>query len=635
MAIYHYSVQVISRSQGRSAVAAAAYRSGENLVDDRTNETKYYHRTVQPETAIFAPENSPEWVRDRERLWNEVEKAEKRKDAQLCREINVALPNELTRDQQRELLKNFVQDQFVQKGMIADVAIHRDDKDNPHAHIMLTMREIDEDGFGKKNRDWNRKEELEKGREEWANYANRALEKNGQEERITHLSHEARGLEQLPTVHLGHTVNAMEKRGVQTERGNVNREREEYNRVVADLQKYREEKQAILEKQKAEKLITPAEKVNLQKAENLLKAPVNLPNIEQRREQLNKWENRLDDQYSSIQQKAEDFRTVQNHFEVLSSTKKENEKLHAELKDIKWNPFKAKENKQLKEQYEQAISRNDKAIEHHENKIQHYGEKLGFTDEKDFLNKRDQFQDERPGLIEQNQKQRKAIQVQHDILNKAENAYKNAFVRQVASNYPERPEMQYMKYSEAQKLNNLNNQYGKPIPVETIEKTLHSRKQEVQRLQGEINRVESNTLRLQRAGNYLKEYEKHDAVVKKYENNPLLKGKMLISKSAKHEYDHAVTARSNYQDLMKKEGITGRPDFEKQVNILDKMESKVPEFKGAIQSQERGTGLLDAVMKGVEQAGREMQKEQARQERERQRANGKGKNRTNFYDRER
>ena len=154
MAIYHLSMQIISRSKGQSAVASASYRSGEKLVDERTSETKFYVRDVQPETMILAPSNSPDWVQDRNSLWNEVEKIEKRKDSQLAREMNIALPKELSNEQQKELISNFVQSEFVDKGMIADVAIHRDDKENPHAHVMLTMRTIDENGFGKKNRDW-------------------------------------------------------------------------------------------------------------------------------------------------------------------------------------------------------------------------------------------------------------------------------------------------------------------------------------------------------------------------------------------------------------------------------------------------------------------------------------------------
>ena len=157
MAIYHFSAQMISRSKGQSAVAAAAYRSGERLKDERTNERKFYKREVKPETMILAPSQAPEWVQNRNRLWNEVEASETRKNSQVAREINIALPRELSKPEQIELIRGYVQKEFVEQGMIADVAIHRDDQENPHAHVMLTTREISEEGFTVKNRDWNKK----------------------------------------------------------------------------------------------------------------------------------------------------------------------------------------------------------------------------------------------------------------------------------------------------------------------------------------------------------------------------------------------------------------------------------------------------------------------------------------------
>ena len=301
MAIYHFSAQVISRGRGQSAVAAAAYRSGDILTDERTGETKCYKRDVQPDTMILAPSHAPEWVYDRECLWNTVEQTEKRKDAQLAREMNVALPVELSKDQQKELICEYVQKQFVDHGMIADLAIHRDDVNNPHAHIMLTTRDITADGFGPKNREWNNRELLNEWREQWADHTNKALEREGIQERISHLSHEARGLEVLPTVHLGHVAHSMEKRGVESDRGNMNREREEYNRVVVDLQTYREEKKALEQeiarkqeqKQQVEHFNTPEERVHLQQAAKILKTEPTLSNIAERNEQINKWEERV------------------------------------------------------------------------------------------------------------------------------------------------------------------------------------------------------------------------------------------------------------------------------------------------------------------------------------------------------
>ncbi|MDR7319648.1 MobQ family relaxase [Brevibacillus nitrificans] len=261
MAIYHFSAQVISRSQGRSVVAAAAYRAGERLEDERYGQTHDYTKKSVSERAIAAPANAPAWAKDREQLWNAVEAAEKRKDAQLCREINVALPRELSAAQQRELLSTFVSKEFVSRGMVADVAIHRDNPENPHAHIMLTMREITSEGFGKKVREWNDKELLETWRAEWANYANRGLERAGYSERIDHRSLEAQGSDRLPTVHEGPHVRQMESRGIQTDRGDLNRAVAEYNGLVVSLEAYRKEKHALV-KERAEK--APVEPVESQ-----------------------------------------------------------------------------------------------------------------------------------------------------------------------------------------------------------------------------------------------------------------------------------------------------------------------------------------------------------------------------------
>lgn len=147
-------MQISSRSAGKSSVAMAAYRSGERLTDDRTGEIKQYRpRAIEPETAILVPKHAPEWVYNRQRLWNEVELIEKQSNAQLCREFNIALPVELSKEQQQILVAKFVQEQFVDRGMVADIGIHRDDPGNPHFHVMLTMRPFNEDGtWGNKSR---------------------------------------------------------------------------------------------------------------------------------------------------------------------------------------------------------------------------------------------------------------------------------------------------------------------------------------------------------------------------------------------------------------------------------------------------------------------------------------------------
>lgn len=252
MAIYHLSAKVISRAGGRSSVAAAAYRTAGRLRDERQGlEHDYSRKGGVVHAEIMAPENAPGWMRDRDQLWNAVEAVEKRRDAQLAREIEVALPRELDHDEHLELLRGFVQREFVDRGMIADVAVHegiaRDGLGQPHAHIMLTMRELIGEGFGKKDRSWNAPDLLKGWREAWARDANAALERAGRSERIDHRSLDAQraeakqlveqarecGQEELalkfekkvvelsrePEPKIGPTANAQEKRGIVTERG--------------------------------------------------------------------------------------------------------------------------------------------------------------------------------------------------------------------------------------------------------------------------------------------------------------------------------------------------------------------------------------------------------------------------------
>ena len=182
MATFRLSASVVKRSAGRSATAAAAYRSGEQLHDLRIDRVfDYTRRRGVLHSEILTPENTPDWMRDRAQLWNAVEAVEKRKDAQLAREVLISLPHELTRQQRIDLVRDFCREEFVAHGMIADFSVHspdrKGDERNHHAHIMLTMRVVTGEGFGKKARDWNSTEQLEQWRADWADALNRTLEK--------------------------------------------------------------------------------------------------------------------------------------------------------------------------------------------------------------------------------------------------------------------------------------------------------------------------------------------------------------------------------------------------------------------------------------------------------------------------
>ena len=200
MAIYHLRATMISRSAGRSATAAAAYRSAELIVDQRTGLAfDYRARGGVDHVETLAPADAPSWVQDRAALWNAVELAETRKNSQVAREVRVALPCELDAAQRLQLVRDFCQREFVDRGMVADIALHapgrEGDERNHHAHILLTTREIGPEGFTTKNRDWNAKELLEGWREAWARDTNHALERCGAETRVDHRTLEAQRVE--------------------------------------------------------------------------------------------------------------------------------------------------------------------------------------------------------------------------------------------------------------------------------------------------------------------------------------------------------------------------------------------------------------------------------------------------------
>jgi len=223
MAIYHFSAKVISRANGSSALAAAAYRSASRLNDERLDRHHdFSNKAGVVHSEVMLPEGAPEHLSDREKLWNAVEAAEKRIDAQLAREIEFAIPREMTQEQGIELARDFVREEFVDRGMIADLNVHwdigADGLAKPHAHIMLTMREVSEDGFGPKNREWNRTDLLEKWRERWSDHVNQRLAELDIDARVDHRSLEAQGIDLEPQHKIGPAASRMVAQGVASER---------------------------------------------------------------------------------------------------------------------------------------------------------------------------------------------------------------------------------------------------------------------------------------------------------------------------------------------------------------------------------------------------------------------------------
>lgn len=208
MAIYHFSAKVISRASGSSAVASAAYRSASRLHDQRLDRSHdFTNKAGVVHSEVMLPDGAPERLGDRSTLWNEVEATELRKDAQLSREVEFAIPRELNQQQGIELARGFVADQFVERGMIADLNVHwdigADGLAKPHAHVMLTMREVNEDGFGAKVRDWNKSELVQTWRERWADHVNERLASLDIDARIDHRSLEAQGIDLEPQSKIG------------------------------------------------------------------------------------------------------------------------------------------------------------------------------------------------------------------------------------------------------------------------------------------------------------------------------------------------------------------------------------------------------------------------------------------------
>ncbi len=242
MAIYHLHVKVIGRKAGSSAVASAAYRSASRMRDERIDRVQdFSNKRGVVHSEIMLPEGAPEHLGDRERLWNEVEAVEVRKDAQLAREVEFSLPREMTQAQGIELARDFVQAEFVDQGMVADVNVHwdigEDGMPKPHAHVMLTMRSVDENGFGQKVRDWNRTEMVERWRERWAEHVNERLAELDIVARIDHRSLEAQGIALEPQSQIGAPAQRIEGEGIEAaDRAELHREiaRNNGERIIAD-----------------------------------------------------------------------------------------------------------------------------------------------------------------------------------------------------------------------------------------------------------------------------------------------------------------------------------------------------------------------------------------------------------------
>ena len=260
----HFKITIVKRSQGQSAVAGAAYQSGERLFSEYDQKTKFYNKKKELVHAeVMLPSHAPPGYADRATLWNAVEAVENQWNSQLARRIVLAFPVEVPKEQYLKMIREFCQEQFVTKGMIADFAIHDKGDGNPHAHILLTLRAMDEHGKwlpkarkvydldenGERIRlpsgnwkchkentvDWNDQKYAEVWRHSWETITNRYLEAAGRPERVALRSFERQGIQQIPTVHLGPAAHQMEKRGVETFLGNLNRDIRAANSLMQSI----------------------------------------------------------------------------------------------------------------------------------------------------------------------------------------------------------------------------------------------------------------------------------------------------------------------------------------------------------------------------------------------------------------
>lgn len=313
MAIFHMSFSNISAGKGRSAIASAAYRSGEKLFDDKEGRSYFYPRSVMPESFVLAPKNAPEWASDRQKLWNEVEKKDRKANSRYAKEFNVALPVELTNEEQKALITKFVQETFVDKGMVADVAIHRDHQDNPHAHVMLTNRPFNPDGtWGLKSKrenildengnktytgnsrfprsrkvwlvDWDKKEKITEWRHNWAASVNQVLEQKNIPDRISEKSFIEQGIDDTP----------MQHEGINSKRY----ERKEFNQQVKNYRKakasYKNNQEKVINRGHLDSLskhFSFNEKRVVNELSHELKTYISLESLDDKRRMLFNWKN--------------------------------------------------------------------------------------------------------------------------------------------------------------------------------------------------------------------------------------------------------------------------------------------------------------------------------------------------------
>jgi len=577
MAMYHFQVQVISRGKGKSSVAAAAYRSGEKLEDKRTDLIHDYTKKQGVEyTEIIAPPNAPEWTTDRSKLWNEVEKIEKSKNSQVAREINIALPVELSKEQQKELIREYVKENFVVKGMVADIAIHNKDDENPHAHVMLTIRPFNEDGTwgakGKKeyildkngekikqnkdfrskkieSTDWNRKETMENWRENWATNANKALEKAGCEEKIDHRSYKDQSIDQIPTIHLGKTSSEMKKKNIYNERVETNKKIEELNREkVIVLQEYRElkdklEKEKINEFQRYSNL-KPLEKAAVQKVEKMLNEPQTYENSNKALDELN-----TSRQYNALELSKIDFEvgTVGRRINNINHNLDKLKMAENEFKELPKNIF-----GQYKDKNRTG------ALKFNIEKFNNDLTSDGYVSNADIKLNKKRLED----LLNRSEELKSKI---HDIdlasksIKTGVEALRNKELIEFRKEYKSQfPQAKHLKYNDMEAIKAVNELMGRPVSIDEIRATHRNRGERIDYINKELRDIEINGRRLLNANACIKTIDSNKDIYDKWDTKIFGKAKFQEEhRTEKWHYDNAV-------DNLKTYGVKDKLDLRSQ-----------------------------------------------------------------------
>lgn len=599
MAIYHFSAQVISRSQGRSSVAASAYRSGEKLEDERTGLVHDYTRKSRIiYNEILTPNNVPEWAKDRLKLWNEVEKIEKSKDSQVAREINIALPKELNKEQNIELIRSFVKDNFVSRGMIADIAIHdsnNDDKNkdsivpleernnnkNIHVHVMLTMRPFNEDGtWGAKSKkeyilnkkgekiklksgeyksrkiettDWNKKETLENWREQWATYANKSLEKAGFDERIDYRTLEAQGIDKIAEIHVGVHANAMAKKGIESDRARINNEIKELNKEkVIALEEYKKIK-VELENEKSEKSqrysnLKPGEIAAIEKTEKIIKQSLTYENSKEALEKLNAMKEERILKLSEINSNAV---KINKRLYIINNSLEGIKKAEKELNELPKNIFGKYKDKNKAEIIKANIKR--------------YNNELADTG---YRNSADIMLSERRLENLQNQIDKLKLDAEgiDNILNTIKmgvKALQNKEIREFYKEYKEHfPQSKYyFNYDEMKAVKAIGESMGRPVSVKDIKISYKSYGSKLENIDKELKSINDNERRLINARKAIEIIDKYKDIAKKWDTKILGKAKF------QKEHINDKLAFDNSKVELKTYGVRDKADLLHQERI--------------------------------------------------------------------